>query len=488
MAKRTTVLPNAQRIHTLLALLPVQKKQIPTAGHLSQRTVFTILAGRSEVARDCIEPLVAFFNSYQVTQTTFQDLVLSPGPVHGIPTLASDYVPIRILVDAIEEKLIDLWQPRTIDEPPSFDSKIFVCGPPGTGKTTSSVFVAQSKRIRSRFHDGLIFVRAGTQPNLTQLQENVLSHLNSQTRQSVSDLSHGLQMLRDQLSHKQILIILDDVFQASVIEALDAGAALLITTQRKDIAERYSSEPLLTENLLPSTREAFSILQKASATARVSKSVRDRFFEIIQMCQVHPYAIHTVGRMKRIVDITWEELVPKLRQAIETIRTTERITYPHGDLLGPFAFSVDLLPIQTRQKLLQLSVTPGSSTLTPTLLELLWSDSEAPPSRFQAHLNRLLETSLLFESGSADEPSYRLHTLVHALLVSRNPPVPEHHTILAKRYEEKFQSCDLAERKDSYYFFNYPFHLSKAGQKKSLQSGYRRKSSELGIFRGSAVI
>ena len=290
------------------------------------------------------------------------------------------------------------------------------------------------------------------------------------SRHSVSDVSHGLKLLRNTLSTKHILIVLDDVFHSQVVEALDFGASILITTQKKDIAERFTSEPLFTENLEPSADEAFSILQKASGTLRVSKSVRDRFFEIIQMCQHHPYAIHTVGRMKRIASISWDEVASRLQNSIDSIEVTERITYNHNNLLGPFAFSIDLLPERTRNKFLQLSVTPGSSTLTLQLLTLLWSDSLEPSQSIRSHLKKLLESSLLFETHQSEEPSYRLHSLVHALILSRNPPSPQQHELLTKRYEERFHPIEFTLIDDPYFWNNYPFHLSEAGLQESLKT------------------
>lgn len=464
MPKKSTVLPDARKIETLLSLVQLPKKHIGFDADISPRTLFTIQAGRTEVGRESLRALAQAINASGNISTSINELIAGPGPLLGFPPLASDFVPLHNIVHPIEATLVENWHPRTSKAPPLGAQKYFLCGSPGTGKSTSSIYLAQSQRIRTRYSDGLIFLHCGPNPDPTQLQETLLRQVVEPARLESRALGESLSQFRKELAEKHLLIVLDDVRHAQLIEALDFGTTMLISTQRRDIAESYTSTPFLMEHHSPTTDEALSILKKAAGIKRLSQDLRDCCLDVIRLCGHHPYALHTVGRIKRYHDISWASIQHHLKSESENVTVPFRKGYEHGTIDSPFLAATQVLPKRVHERFKQLSVAPESTVITEAFLRLLWGDSSVNQP-VATTLQTLLDASLIFETTppAPSSKSYRLHNLVYGFLLTLNPPQAEDHQRIVNHYQQELADGSFTAIKDSYFFLNYAHHLAKSG-------------------------
>ncbi|XP_019054036.1 PREDICTED: TMV resistance protein N-like isoform X2 [Nelumbo nucifera] len=125
---------------------------------------------------------------------------------------------------------------------------IGVCGIGGIGKTT--IAMALYNQIFHRF-EGCSFLanvrEVSEQPNgLVHLQETLLSDILMETDLKINNLTTGIEMIKERLQHKRILLVLDDVDQLEQLEALaykcnwfGLGSRIIITTRYEDLLHDF---------------------------------------------------------------------------------------------------------------------------------------------------------------------------------------------------------------------------------------------------------
>lgn len=127
-------------------------------------------------------------------------------------------------------------------------------GMAGVGKTALAAHLAN--RLRRHFRDGVLWVRPDLTPMAMTLQQ--LGETLGRYVSGYGDLSSRSMAIRELLSAKHILLVLDNVQHSQEIELLlPAGetCAILITTRRRNLsialgAHRFQIEPFTTDESL----------------------------------------------------------------------------------------------------------------------------------------------------------------------------------------------------------------------------------------------
>jgi tetratricopeptide (TPR) repeat protein len=114
-------------------------------------------------------------------------------------------------------------------------------GLPGVGKTSLAVALAHDQQIRASFADGILWVGVGPNPNLSSLLSRWAGLLDlSATRMaSLREMNEWASAVRAAIGQRNMLVIIDDVWQLEQVQALRVGAhhcAHLVTTRFPAIA------------------------------------------------------------------------------------------------------------------------------------------------------------------------------------------------------------------------------------------------------------
>ena len=102
-------------------------------------------------------------------------------------------------------------------------------------------FFLENVKERSRTNDGII-----------KLQEILLSNILRDENLKVDNISRGINVIKERLCHKRVLLVLDDVDEQKQIENLlgkcdwlTPGSRILITTRDKDVLTILEQDPLI---------------------------------------------------------------------------------------------------------------------------------------------------------------------------------------------------------------------------------------------------
>ena len=109
----------------------------------------------------------------------------------------------------------------------------------GAGKTILAAAVARDPAVQAAFPDGIAWVEAGQQATPTLLQERLAARLTGEAV-SFPAAEAGRHRLAELLAGRAFLLVIDDVWDAEALNALNVvGApqgALLFTTRDRGIA------------------------------------------------------------------------------------------------------------------------------------------------------------------------------------------------------------------------------------------------------------
>src|SRR5439155_23716565 len=151
------------------------------------------------------------------------------GKLIAVPSLSPHFLRrqerLRALKDAV---LAGLHRPVVIT---GTAARTGIHGMGGIGKSVLAAALARDHEVRRAFPDGVLWVGIGQQPTLVTLQRRVA--------QALGDPGHfdnepqGEGKLHELLEHKAVLLVLDDVWDATHPEAFDVlgtRCRTLITT------------------------------------------------------------------------------------------------------------------------------------------------------------------------------------------------------------------------------------------------------------------
>ena len=139
----------------------------------------------------------------------------SAGALHGVPALPTEYLE-RDELSGLRAVLLGAG---TGAVGVTGDVRaVGLHGQGGIGKTVLAAAVACDPVVRAHFPDGLFWVTAGEQPDLSGLQTGLLSRLGG-TGPVPRSATEGAGLLRQVLADRQVLLVIDDVWSVAAAQA-----------------------------------------------------------------------------------------------------------------------------------------------------------------------------------------------------------------------------------------------------------------------------
>jgi len=275
-------------------------------------------------------------------------------PTEILPALPARYVPRDDDVAAVQQLLTDLGGEPTVG----------IVGMGGVGKSTLARAVVRTEEVKASFPDGILWIDAGVEVDLTMLVATVLTAFGDAV--PVVDLTNGIARARRLLAGTACLIVVDNVWSAEVLGALPVSlpTRLLVTTRRRDTLFASSAVHLLAGVDNAAGRR----LLARYACCRLDE-LPDLTDEILERCGGLVLALTLVGGMAS-EGLPWGSLLERLRRpALD--RLTGRIPdYPFTSLLAALDISISTLDDNARDRFLELAIFDG--TVPVPVVTRLW--------------------------------------------------------------------------------------------------------------------
>ncbi|MCP3802502.1 NB-ARC domain-containing protein [Allokutzneria sp. A3M-2-11 16] len=296
---------------------------------------------------------------------------------------------------------------------------ITVVGMAGVGKTALAVHVAHS--LRAEFPDGQLFARLRTASgsvNPTEVLGRFLRLLGMLGSHLPEDVEQLAELLRDRLSGRRVLLVLDDAVDAAQVRPLlpgDGGCAVLVTGRNRltGLTGRSVDLDVLTEP------QAIELLGEITGVARISAEP-DAAGVLVRRCGLLPLALRIAAarlrsRPQRTVAWLAEELADEHR------RLDRLVT---GDLAvrASIGLSEQGLDEECRRALRLLSAVKVPHY--PAWLSAAVLDRS--PEQTERIIDDLLDAQLLEDArGTGGSARVRFHELVRIYAEEQLEQAPE---------------------------------------------------------------
>ncbi|HAB19657.1 MAG TPA: hypothetical protein DCE44_24890 [Verrucomicrobiales bacterium] len=377
--------------------------------------------------------------------------------LHGVPALPPHFLPRPAPLEALKESLLKDSSSHVAIT--GQGQAIGVQGMGGLGKSALAAAAAHDTDIRKGFPDGVVWLSVGQQPNLIELQGALLKALTGEVP-GLATVRECADAIREALTGRKVLVILDDVWEAdhaSLFRAIPAGCRLLVTTRNAEVLVGLGAQEQRLDLLSP--LESLKIL--AEWSGRPADALPAEAEEIVKECGRLPLALAAVGALVRLGPTGWKDALTRLQRSDLDALKKAFPEYPYPHLLRALDVSVEALPEDDRARYLDLAVFPEDVDIPESPLRTLWGLDDLDT---RAVMNRLAVRSLATVSACPGESlTLRLHDLQRDLLRKRRKAdLQQLHVKLVERWE------DLLDLPDSYAWQWIGWHLAEAGQKERL--------------------
>ena len=275
---------------------------------------------------------------------------------------------------------------------------VALVGMGGAGKTILATAIARDPAVQAAFPDGIAWVEAGQQATPTLLQERLAARLTGEAV-SFPAAEVGRHRLAELLAGRAFLLVIDDVWDAEALNALNVvGAprgALLFTTRDRSIARAVGATAREVDEL--TLEQALALLGRWTET------------DFDQLPPVADALCLRVGNLALGVALVggmvkgrgaqprdWQEVMGLLDRAdIDAIADAYAPdSYKHASVLASITLSIDDLPAADRDRYRELAVFAGRGSVPPAAVSALWASAGYSADDTARLLARLTDRSL----------------------------------------------------------------------------------------------
>jgi tetratricopeptide (TPR) repeat protein/transcriptional regulator with XRE-family HTH domain len=196
-------------------------------------------------------------------------------------------------------------------------------GLPGVGKTTLAAALAHDDDMSGHFHDGILWVGLGLQPNVLGLLSRwgTLLGTPAVAAARLTSIEAWSQSIRAAIGMRQMLLVIDDAWQIDEALAFKVGGpncAYLLTTRFPQIALQFTGEGAVAVQELGED-DGFTLLARLAPEMVTSDPEIAR--TLVRLAGGLPLALHLIGKYLRTQAVGGQPR--RVRAAIERLLTAE---------------------------------------------------------------------------------------------------------------------------------------------------------------------
>ena len=335
----------------------------------------------------------------------------------------------------------------------------------GVGKSVLANLLAHDRKIREAFPDGIVWVGLGSQPILAKQMRDVHRGLGGDGAFETD--YEGKTKLKELLAEKAVLLVLDDAWRRSDVDAFDVlgpRCRALITTR---------DASLLTS--LGGTHHVVELLTDAEALRLLAVSVGKEVNELpaeaialLKECGRLPLAVALAGGMIA-AGMPWADLLDALRSHRLEFLSDEHRPDQHQNLWKMIEVSFKALNDDEQHRLIELAVFPEDETVPDAAVATLWESTGQLTGRLTRSLLGKLKQRSLLQLTAPKDPSatsvghVSLHGLIFDYCVLRAQVmlggVSALHERLLTAYRAKCREGWASGPNDGYFFNHLREHL-----------------------------
>ncbi|KAF7851305.1 hypothetical protein BT93_L4133 [Corymbia citriodora subsp. variegata] len=228
-------------------------------------------------------------------------------------------------IDPRVEELISLSQKESVDDDDVLMIGLWGLG--GIGKTT--IAKALFNAIERQFHgcSFLAQVRETSKSSngLVALQKTLLSEILSQRDLTVNCIDRGINLIRERLCCRKVLLVLDDVDQSNQLNALAGegnwfgkGSRIIITSRDKHLLTCHSKHFVYEVHTLEFNEALDLFCRHAFPNSERVEIRRNLIYRVVQYASCLPLALEVLGSFLRgREESAWESTLHKLSKLPE---------------------------------------------------------------------------------------------------------------------------------------------------------------------------
>uniref|UniRef100_A0A3Q1FH29 Apoptotic peptidase activating factor 1 n=1 Tax=Acanthochromis polyacanthus TaxID=80966 RepID=A0A3Q1FH29_9TELE len=373
---------------------------------------------------------ISFYNS--LVKESYDDLadllredlpsVLSVGGESGVQTVLSEGgVPQRPVVFVSRPELVNRVREKLyrLQKDPGW---VTIFGMAGSGK---SVLAAEAVRhhglIEECFPGGIHWLAIGQleKPDLLVKMQSLCFRLEqSLDPQTLSRPPNSLDEAKERLRflmlrrYPRSLLILDDIWDSTVLKAFDIHCRILLTTRNRSLTDSVSGAKYEV-GVQSGLDESKGLEILALYTKMKPHGLPEEARSIVRECKGSPLVVSLIGALLKDKPNRWCYYLRQLQQK-QFKRIRKSSSYDYDALDQAMAASIEVLPDEHRELYKDLTVLEKDIKIPAKVLSVLW---DLEPEEVEDILQEFVDKSLLFVDSHHKPYLYYLHDLQLDFLV-----------------------------------------------------------------------
>ena len=335
-------------------------------------------------------------------------------------------------------------------------------GQGGIGKTVLAAALARDEDVRRHFPNGVFWVTVGQQGDLVTAQAGLLERLGAADPELRSAVQ-GAELLRQALTGRRCLLVVDDVWSAAAADAFraaDPGSRVLYTTRDPAVLAGVDAD-VVQLGVLPD--EAARELLRGLTGVRVLPEEAGR---ICAAAGGVALAVALVGAAIGAGGRTWAQAAAQLEAAGPVF-----LDHPYAKTFKAMQVGIAALGEADARAYRSLAVYPEDTVIPAAAISRLWSNLyRATAQDTAALLSRLADRSLLTVSG--DGVSF--HDLQREFLLLQTEDVTLAHADMLAAYRALLPDGRTSWARlppgEPYIWDHLIYHLRGAGDGAAIQA------------------